>query len=274
MALPATSGLLRRRLLTLCLLPVLGGFASNSFAAGNLASNANAWQWVWQQLARYGYVHVVYGTYMGRYGALRTVAAWDVSVPQKLQDLSNRWGYSALNPEFRSGVIQFERVSKILPTNGISRGRANATLIARLKAGHIPYNPYPFQWVEVRKDHHPEQLRIWQVPPSSATDLHWRVTGDIIPWSTPACYSLRQMGLGQSISALPTRRCTALFPSASRRQNISAYRQINADIITVIWSTGRNMSLPTSDLSITFTMAERSTSTRARVMAGHKAPDA
>ncbi|UTV82030.1 L,D-transpeptidase family protein [Acidithiobacillus sp. YTS05] len=171
---PETSGVLRRRLLTLCLVPVLGAFAGNSFAAGNLATNANAWQWVWQKLARYGYVHVVYGSYMERYGAVRTVAAWDVAVPHKLQDLSNRWGYSALNPEFRSGVIQFERASKILPVNGISRGRVNATLIARLEAGHIPYNPYPFQWVEVRKDHHPEQLRIWQVPPSAAGDLHWK----------------------------------------------------------------------------------------------------
>ncbi|MEY2342077.1 L,D-transpeptidase [Acidithiobacillus sp. IBUN Pt1247-S3] len=166
--------LFRKQILTLCILPVLGGFSGNVLAADGVATSPHGWQWVWQKLARYGYVHVVYGSYMGRYGGEHTVAAWDVVVPPTLQRLSNTWGHSAMNPEFRSGVIQFERATHILPFNNISRGRVTATLVDRLDAGNIPQNPYPFQWVEVRKNHHPEQLRVWQVLPSSATAVHWR----------------------------------------------------------------------------------------------------
>ena len=153
---------------------MLGGFSGNVLAADGAASSPHNWQWVWQKLARYGYVHVVYGSYMERYGGIRTVAAWDITVPPKLQKLANAWGYSPMNPEFRSGLIQFERASKILPFNDISRGRVTAALLVRLEAGNIPLNPYPFQWVEVRKNLHPEQLRVWQVLPSTATAVHWR----------------------------------------------------------------------------------------------------
>ena len=161
-----------------CLLPVISfcaaGAAQAATGARTSGNSAHSWQWVWQKLARHGYVHVVYGTYLERYGGLRNIAAWDISIPKKLQQLSNSWGYSPLNPEFRSGIIQFERATHLLPFRQISRGRVSTALVTRLELGNIPNNPYPFQWVEVRKNHHPERLQLWQVPASTGKRVHWR----------------------------------------------------------------------------------------------------
>lgn len=132
------------------------------------------WQQVWQILALTGYVHMVYGTYMGQYGGMHTVAAWNIPVPRALQKISDNWGYSPFNPAFRSGLIQFERAEHLLRRKGISRGRVTPEVLQALGAP-IPSNPFPFQWVEVDKTAHPEHLKIWQVPaaPQGKAQGHW-----------------------------------------------------------------------------------------------------
>ena len=134
--------------------------------------NPQDWQQVWQILALTGYVHLVYGTYMGRYGGMHTVAAWNIPVPRALQKISNNWGYSPYNPAFRSGLIQFERADHLLNRRGISRGRVTPEVLSALRAP-IPKNRFPFQWIKVDKSTHPEHLQIWQVPPDPQGKGQW-----------------------------------------------------------------------------------------------------
>lgn len=122
---------------------------------------AMSWQAIWRKLAHYGYVHVTYGTYLTRDGRVIQIADWDVAVPKILRRLSRNWGYSPWNPEFRSGLIQFERADHLIRPGDQCRGRLTAR-VRRALRGNIPFNPYPFQWVEVEKWPHPEQLRIWR----------------------------------------------------------------------------------------------------------------
>ncbi len=138
-----------------CVTGVLSANASafaNTFDSSTNASistqNPQDWQQVWQILALTGYVHLVYGMYMGRYGGMHTVAAWNIPVPKALQKISNNWGYSPFNPAFRSGLIQFERADHLLNRRGISRGRVTPEVLSALRAP-IPKNRFPFQWIPV-----------------------------------------------------------------------------------------------------------------------------
>jgi len=147
---------------------------ANTFDSSTSTSTQNPqdWQQVWQILALTGYVHLVYGTYMGRYGGMHTVAAWNIPVPRALQKISNNWGYSPYNPAFRSGLIQFERADHLLNRRGISRGRVTPEVLSALRAP-IPKNRFPFQWIKVDKSTHPEHLQIWQVPPNPQGKGQW-----------------------------------------------------------------------------------------------------
>jgi len=121
----------------------------------------NHWRWAWRRLAHYGYVHVTYGTYLTADGRISEIANWDVAVPARLRRISRTWGYSPWNPEFRSGVIQFERADGLLLPGQVSRGLLTSQVLTALR-GPVPYDPYPFQWVEVNKSRHPEELGIWR----------------------------------------------------------------------------------------------------------------